>query len=106
MAYTDVFIPQRENKQWYPEDTVFSYQYVSFNGSWARLSNVSAALNGKYVKGYCVSSYGPDRGANGVEWFPITGNAASMYAPSNGLVSPGDIGRFGGAVRSQTILGG
>ncbi len=106
VGFTDVFVPQRENKQWYPEDTVFSYQYVSFNGSWARLSNVSAAMNAEYVKGYCISSYGPDRGASGVEWFPINGNAASMYAPSNGLVSLGDIGRFGGAVRSQTILGG
>jgi prepilin-type N-terminal cleavage/methylation domain-containing protein len=106
VAYTDVFKPQRENTQWYPEDTVFSYQYVSYNGSWARLSNVSAQMNGNYFKGYCVSSYGPDRGASGVEWYPIGGSPGSIYDPTNGLVSPGDIGRFGGAVPSNVTQGG
>ncbi|MFH1744045.1 MAG: prepilin-type N-terminal cleavage/methylation domain-containing protein [bacterium] len=109
VAYTDIFKPQRENTQWYPEDTVFSYQYVSYYGSWARLSNVTAqynTMNMNYMKGYCISSYGPDKGASGVEWVPIGGGAASIYDPSNGLVSLGDIGRFGGAVPSSTILGG
>lgn len=104
--FTDIFKPQRENTNWYPEDTVFSYQYVSYNGSWARLSNVSAAMNGDYYPGYCISSYGPDQGANGVEWHPITGGKNSIYSPSNGLYSNGDIGRFGGMVKESTILGG
>ncbi len=106
VAYTDIFKPQRENTQWYPEDTIFSYQYVSYNGSWARLSNVSAAMHDNYFKGYCISSYGPDKGASGVEWVPIGGSPTSIYDPSNGLVSAGDIGRFGGAVPAGTILGG
>ncbi len=49
VSYTDIFKPQREKTNWYPDDTVFSYQYVSYNGSWARLSNVSAAMNGTPV---------------------------------------------------------
>jgi prepilin-type N-terminal cleavage/methylation domain-containing protein len=106
VSYTDIFRPRREETNWYPDDTVFSYQYVSYNGSWARLSNVSAAMNDKYYRGYCISSYGPDHGADGVEWFPMTGNAGSIYAPSNGLISDGDICRFGGEVKSTTILGG
>ncbi len=106
IALTDIFKPQRENTQWYPEDTVFSYQYVNYNGSWSRLSNVSAAMNAVYVNGYCVSSYGPNQGANGVEWHPIGGDNNSIYQPSNGLVSQGDIGRFGGAVRSKTVIMG
>ncbi|RJP23057.1 MAG: prepilin-type N-terminal cleavage/methylation domain-containing protein [Candidatus Omnitrophota bacterium] len=106
VAYTDVFKPKRENTNWYPEDTIFSYQYVSYNGSWARLSNVSAAMNGQYVPGYCISSYGPDQGANGIEWHPMTGNRDSIYHPSNGLVSNGDIGRFGGSVVERTVMGG
>jgi len=106
VSYTDIFKPQRENINWYPDKTVFSYQYVSYNGSWARLSNVSAAMNAKYVKGYCISSYGPDRGASGVEWVPIGGDPSAIYNPSNGLVSNGDIGRFGGAIKSTVILGG
>ncbi len=106
VAFTDIFKPQREKTNWYPDDTVFSYQYVSYNGSWARLSNVSSAMGGIYYPGYCISSYGPDRGANGVEWHPITGDPNSIYAPSNGLVSNGDIGRFGGAVKARTVMGG
>ncbi|HOE09790.1 MAG TPA: prepilin-type N-terminal cleavage/methylation domain-containing protein [bacterium] len=106
VAYTDIFRPQRENTQWYPEDTIYSYQYVSYNGSWARLSNVSAAMHDRYFKGYCISSYGPDKGANGVEWVPIGGSLASIYNPSNGLISAGDIGRFGGDVPAATVLGG
>jgi len=106
VAYTDIFKPQRENIQWYPDKTIFSYQYVSYNGSWARLSNVSAASNGQYVQGYCISSYGPDRGASGVEWHPLTHDNSSIYHPSNGLVSSGDIGRFGGAIRASTVMGG
>ena len=106
VSFTDIFKPQREQTNWYPDDTVFSYQYVSYNGSWARLSNVSAAMNGIYYPGYCISSYGPDHGASGVEWHPITGSGGSLYTSSNGLISSGDIGRFGGSVKSSTILGG
>lgn len=106
VAYTDIFKPRRENTNWYPEKTVFSYQYVSYNGSWARLSNVSAASNGQYIKGYCVSSYGPDQGASGVEWHPLTGDNNSIYSASNGLVSKGDIGRFGGAIKAKTVTMG
>ncbi|MFB3789673.1 MAG: type II secretion system protein [bacterium] len=106
VAYTDIFKPQREKTNWYPDKTIYSYQYVSYNGSWARLSNVSAAMNAQYYKGFCVSSYGPDHGANGVEWYPIVHDPGSIYDPSNGLVSNGDIGRFGGAVQSDTVRGG
>ena len=109
VAYTDVFIPKRENTQWFPEDTIFSYQYVSYFGSWARLSNVTAqfnSMNMDYVKGYCISSYGTDQGASGIEWVPIGGGQGSIYAPTNGLISKGDIGRFGGAVRATRTLGG
>ena len=110
VSYTDVFKPKLENIQWYPEDdTVFSYQYVGYDGSWAYLSNVHAAIMqhlGHTTKAYCVSSYGPDKGASGVEWVPIGGGRASIYAPSNGLVSAGDIGRFGGDLPSNVTLGG
>lgn len=106
VSYTDIFKPQREKTNWYPDDTVFSYQYVSYNGSWARLSNVSSAMNEIYYPGYCISSYGPDHGANGVEWHPITGNPGSIYTSSNGLISSGDIGRFGGSVKERTVMGG
>ncbi|MFH1744046.1 MAG: prepilin-type N-terminal cleavage/methylation domain-containing protein [bacterium] len=110
VAYTDVFVQQGSLLRWHPEDTVFSYGYVSYNGSWARALAVTAeffkAMNMDYMKGYCVSSFGPDGFSNGVWEVPIGGSAASIYDPSNGLVSLGDIGRFGGAVPSSTILGG
>ena len=110
VAYVDIFRPQRENTGWWPEDTIFSYQYVMYKGSWAYLSNVSSAIDqnwgGQKRQAYCVSSYGPDKGANGVEWAPIVGTNTSLYTPSNGLVSDGDIGRFGGDIPSSTILGG
>ena len=105
VLYSDIFKPRKENTQWYPDKTIFSYQYVSYNGSWARLSNVSAAMGGNYVKGYCISSYGPDKSASGIEWHPLVHDNGSIYHPSNGQISAGDIGRFGGAIQAQTVMG-
>lgn len=110
LKYTDIFKPKLENTQWYPTgDTVLSYQYVNYNGSWGYLSNVKAAIDrflGYNPNAYCVSSYGPDQGASGVEWVPISNSRDSIYTPSNGLVSKGDIGRFGGSVPANVTLGG
>ena len=110
VAYIDIFKPSTENTQWYPEGAILSYQYVNFFGSWAYLSNVSASIDqnwgGRKRHAYCISSYGPDKGASGVEWAPIVGNLHSLYTSSNGLVSAGDIGRFGGDVPASAVLGG
>ncbi len=110
VSFTDIFKPQRENTQWYPPDTVFSYQYVNYFGSWAHLSNVSASIdknwNGQKRHAFCLSSYGPDKGANGIEWSAIGGTHHGIYSSSNGLVSEGDIGRFGGNIPSYVTLGG
>jgi prepilin-type N-terminal cleavage/methylation domain-containing protein len=65
------------------------------------------------TRGYNVSSWGPDRAQNAIEWVYINmadGNAKvgrdRMYNASNGLISPGDIGRWGGDVRNVPIVAG
>ncbi len=65
------------------------------------------------TKGYCLASWGPDRWQNAIEWVYIqtaSGNPAGardrMYNPTNGLISSGDIGRWGGDVPGVPITAG
>ena len=63
--------------------------------------------------GYCLSSWGPDRKQDAIEWVYIQsvsgdqqGANSRIYAPSNGLLSGGDIGRWGGSVPGVPIVAG
>jgi general secretion pathway protein G len=65
------------------------------------------------TKGYCLSSWGPDRLQNAIEWVYIesktnTGTLGRqrMYNASNGLISSGDIARWGGNVSGVPIIAG
>ncbi len=65
------------------------------------------------TKGYSLASWGPDRSQNAIEWVYVQsaegnmqGARNRMYAPSNGLVSSGDIGRWGGDVSNVPITAG
>ncbi|MEW6233998.1 MAG: type II secretion system protein [Candidatus Omnitrophota bacterium] len=65
------------------------------------------------TKGYCLASWGPDRWQDAIEWVYVqtklgdpAGGRARMYAPSNGLVSKGDIGRWGGNTPGCPIIAG
>ncbi len=90
------------------------YTYVSYNGFWARHDSSAQSYfsNHGYFKGYGMASFGPDRFDSGGVWAPLqyavgnieAGNRA-LYAGSNGLVSRGDIGRYGGAAQLGTAGG-
>lgn len=66
------------------------------------------------TKGYCFSSWGPNRNQNAIEWLYVEGRTVGgragwhrVYSPTNGLISAGDIGRWGGNVSNvPTIAGG
>ncbi len=65
------------------------------------------------TKGYCLASWGPDRWQDAIEWVYVQsstgtgdGGRGRMYAPSNGLISKGDIGRWGGSVPGVPIIAG
>jgi len=90
------------------------YVYVNYNGFWARND---ASARGYFntrplFKGYGMTSFGPDRLDSGGVWTPMQykiGNIAvghlSLYASSNGLVSYGDICRYGGEAQVGTAGG-
>ena len=124
--FKDIF----KAKQGGTGNAVESYLYFLYKANHAdtRMAWINQAGQAQYsTDGFCLSSWGPDRvqgakqnndpgGASigpPIEWVYIrmqSGAAdplAGVYAPSNGLISPGDIGRWGGNVPGvPTILGG
>ena len=89
------------------------YTYVSYSGNWGHSSSaVGYFTRYGYFKGYGMASFGPDKTDSGGVWAPlnyaigsIQGGNLYLYAASNGLVSRGDIGRYGGEA-VLTIAGG
>lgn len=94
-----------------PEDFVASHVY--FNYQYADIffwGTTTTNMHGK--RAYALSSNGPDRIMAGWGWVPVTEKGGSPYPPAgvdppwpnavydatNGTVSAGDIGRFGGEV--------
>ncbi len=102
------------------EKTKKTYTYVSYNGQWARNDGYAQQYFGNklnYFKGFGLASFGPDQFDSWGVWAPIrhklneelvalnTANGAILYDASNGLVSNGDISRYGGGA-SLTTAGG
>jgi len=91
------------------------YTYVSYNGFWARNDGSAQTYFPKihsYFKGYGMASFGPDKLDSGGVWAPlnflvgsIQGGNLALYNASNGLVSLGDIGRYGGGAGTVTAGG-
>jgi len=89
----------------------FNYFYeTSGPGTWMNAINRPDLS----TRGFCLASWGPDRTQNAIEWVYVQGIAGNqqgandrIYAPSNGLISSGDIGRWGGDVSHvPTTAGG
>ncbi len=65
-------------------------------------------------EGFALASVGPDQQDSFIVDYPFPqyyrypGDSVrdSIYNPSNGLISPGDIGYFGGDLRVQGLVGG
>jgi prepilin-type N-terminal cleavage/methylation domain-containing protein len=69
------------------------------NGStWAERASLPAANR---CNAYLLYSYGPDFAQNILEWFAVgLRNCDALYDPTNGTVSQGDFGKYGGDARS------
>jgi prepilin-type N-terminal cleavage/methylation domain-containing protein len=87
-----------------PKKWRFSYQYfnLSSQGYWGKQIGEVEAEN-KPFEGYVLSSVGPDRMPNQVHWLPVYDARGlgyvyinSIYDPTNGTVSRGDIVRWAG----------
>ena len=98
-----------------------SYQYICFDpipNSWMFLQLLvpaNAPLVRPY-KGWSLSSFGPDREQQAIEWFAMPGNPPSddpttkdwsmIYDPTNGTLSNGDIVRWGGEMPGWVFSAG
>ncbi len=111
----DPFIPRRfwNNQQHAIHPT---YVYVYYRGDWGKVwgtSTYSVELT-QLPNGFGLTSQGPDdQDSGGVHW-PLRASIQNdinlanntLYNPSNGLKSAGDIVRFGGDVPASASLGG
>ena len=95
-----------------------SYFFFNYEYGWASHLTVYPSIEmawGTMLRGYMLKSWGPDRHNAGLEWYPISirypngqapewGHyAAMLYDPTNGTISFGDLGRFGGSVQGPSI---
>lgn len=112
----DPFIPR---KTWNNTEHAIhpTYVYVNYRGDWGKvwgLSSYGAKSLTDLPNGFGLTSQGPDdRDSGGVHWPLImhfsndyaTANT-TLYEPSNGLRSLGDIVRYGGDVPAPGVMGG
>lgn len=82
----------------------YKYFFLDYYGpndgsTWAERANLPPQDR---VNAYLLYSYGPDFAQNCLEWFAIGrhDNCDALYDPTNGTVSQGDFGKYGGQVRS------
>ena len=109
----DPFIPRKTWVSYGASGAHPAYVYVNYHGAWGHTyfeSQLSAI-----PRGYGLTSQGPDeKDSGGVHWpleVHLMGNPISqanlhIYHPSNGLRSPGDIVRYGGAIQAPAMGGG
>jgi len=109
----DPFVPE---KFWVSYATTGShptYVYVNYHGQWG--NDYYKNQLSQIPEGYGMTSHGPDeKDSGGVHWplfVHLQGKTVAeanglIYDPSNGLKSPGDIVRYGGAVQASSMGGG
>ena len=109
--FRDIFKAQQGNTGNNAESYLyFNYYFVPsplLTGNWINRINRSDLS----TRGYCLASWGPDRLQNAIEWVYVQRRDGSgdlgngrIYAPTNGLISGGDIGRWGGNVPGVDIV--
>ena len=90
----------------FPRQAAVGYKYFFLDyygprdsSTWAERANLSPAQR---RNAYLLYSYGPDFAQNCLEWFAVGAhnNCDALYDPTNGTVSQGDFGKYGGEVRS------
>lgn len=116
VGFNDPFMPNAVTVRTYTGSWVLpnfykgSCAYSSLDGFWGKLVAPSYAISP--VTGYCLSSYGPDRGPDGIEHLAFeeispnyTPNPNRIYDPTNGTMSHGDMARFGGSTKFASLGG-
>lgn len=108
VAMKDPFSPKLDITPGAPVQFNASYAYYPYSGLWVMHPNVKPYLDsriGGYHKAWCVQSYGPDKKLQGMAWIPINYPQFpqvainEIYDATNGTMSGGDIGRFGGDIQ-------
>ncbi len=111
VSFRDIFKAEQGNTGNNKESYLyFNYFYENKGpGNWMNAINRPDLS----TKGYCLSSWGPDRWQDAIEWYYVqsklgdtAGALARVYHASNGLVSKGDIGRWGGDVTGVPVIAG
>jgi type II secretion system protein G len=117
VAFPDPFQPKNWGKYVWVEMKLeyLSYQYSCYEGFWR---DVTFPLKDPH-SAYCLSSNGPDRMPQFLEWAPNQAGgpgitpfefgpfnmkdfSVSIYDPTNGTMSKGDIGRYSGVENAPT----
>ncbi len=107
----DEFVPRAQEDMLGAEQVVTrnSYTYTPY------MSFAELHRNRDFMKeGFSLGSVGPDRQDSYIVDFPfpehyrLPGDSVydSIYRPSNGIVSPGDLGYFGGELSVNGLMGG
>ncbi|MFH1742459.1 MAG: type II secretion system protein [bacterium] len=91
----------------------FSYQLDPNNVGMSWIGQIPAQFHDLSTKGFCLSSWGPDRWQDAIEWVYVERRTGSpeggnfrIYHATNGLTSAGDIGRWGGDVPGVSVTEG
>jgi len=87
----------------------FTYSYMSFwtDSEWMKYHAAVPVPGLTYYKAWMLQSWGPDRKQDGIEWWllfpddPGREGVNSIYDPTNGTISRGDIARVGGEAPSH-----
>jgi prepilin-type N-terminal cleavage/methylation domain-containing protein len=115
VGFIDVFWPEQGNTGNDKRSYLYFNYYQMDNPptGWSTWMTQVGSYKQFSTKGYCFSSWGPDRLQQAIEWVYIQTrlNAGDqgrsmVYAPSNGLKSAGDIGRWGGNVSGVPVMAG
>lgn len=114
VGFKDIFKAEQgstgNNKESY---LYFNYFYGDNNPSGWYTWMMAINRKDLSTKGYCLASWGPNRLQDAIEWVYVETKLNSgdlgrsrVYTASNGLISGGDIGRWGGNVTGVPIVAG
>lgn len=114
VSFKDIFKAKQGNTGNDQESYLYYNYYFETNPSNGGANWMNAVNYPQFsTKGFCLSSWGPDRNQDAIEWYYIHsrgGNAeaarSSIYHASNGLISKGDIGYWGGNVPGVPVTAG
>jgi len=125
-SFDDPFNPAWNDirPEWQLSQKDGSYLYVNYDDYYGRVENwggrwLANRDRGWIRPGCVVSSFGPDRKHDALEWYPFFHNNPQqaaihgkphpenmVYDPSNGTISAGDFGRAIGPLECPIVIGG